>query len=326
MDPKEEADDSSHSSEPCLQITVDSAQAGLRLDQFLAQIIPSVSRALISAAIRDGHIRVDGLCRKSSHRLKERENISGCVEKPPPLRLTPEHIDFPVLFEDEFLMVLSKPPGLVVHPGSGNDRGTLVNGLLYHCQAIADVGDKLRPGIVHRLDKDTSGIILVAKQDSVHRALVDSFKNRRLIKEYRALLHGVLREKRGRLVAPIGRHPVNRQKMAINLVGGRHAVSNWEVLREFAGRYSLAKVTIETGRTHQIRVHMASLGCPVAGDRVYGPNRDNRSFPRQLLHASRLVFRHPVTDQLLDLTADIWPDFMTILENLDRQYGAEEQQ
>lgn len=324
MDSKVEADGDSKSSARCFQITIDSGQAGLRLDQFLAQIIPSVSRASISTAIRDGNIRVDGVCRKNSCRLKAGAAISGFIEKPAPLQVAPEKIDFPVLYEDEFLMLLAKPPGLVVHPGSGNSHGTLVNGLVYHCRAIADVGDSLRPGIVHRLDKDTSGILLVAKQDFVHRALVDSFKNRRLVKEYIALLHGVPREKRGRLVASIGRHPVNRQKMAISLVGGRHAVSNWEVLQEFSGRYSLVKVAIETGRTHQIRVHMASLGCPVAGDTVYGPNRDNQRFPRQLLHASRLVFRHPVTAELLDRTADIWPDFLEILKELEQQYGAEE--
>ncbi|KJR97875.1 MAG: hypothetical protein VR65_22945 [Desulfobulbaceae bacterium BRH_c16a] len=323
MESQEEADGGFKSSERCFQVTIDSVQAGIRLDQFLVQIIPSVSRALISTAIRDGHISVDGACRKNSYRLKEGETISGLVEKSELGHVEPEKIDFPVLYEDEFLMLLSKPPGLVVHPGSGNSRGTLVNGLVHHCRSIAAVGDSMRPGIVHRLDKDTSGIMVVAKQDFVHRALVDSFKNRKLVKEYIALLHGVPRERRGRLVASIGRHPVNRQKMAICPVGGRHAVSNWEVLQEFAGRYSLVKVGIETGRTHQIRVHMASLGCPVAGDTVYGPNRDNHIFPRQMLHASRLVFRHPVKDEPLDLTADLWPDFQEILEKLDRQYGME---
>lgn len=324
MESEEEVVDCSKSFEGCFQITINPGLTGLRLDQFLVQTIPAVSRALISKSINDGHIRVDGLNRKSGYRIKAGETIGGYVEKSEPVHVEPEEIDFPVLYEDDFLMLLSKPPGLVVHPGSGNHHGTLVNGLVHHCRSIAGVGDSLRPGIVHRLDKDTSGIMLVAKQDFVHRSLVDIFKNRKLTKEYIALLHGVPREKRGRLVAAIGRHPVNRQKMAISLVGGKHAVSNWEVLQEFAGRYSLVKVVIETGRTHQIRVHMASLGCPVAGDTVYGPNRDNHWFPRQLLHASRLSFRHPVTDVLLDRTADLWPDFMEILRDLDRQYGGEE--
>ena len=323
MEHTEDYDNGSYPSASCFQFTIDPGLAGLRLDQYLAQTLPSVSRAIISSAIRDGHVAVNGLSRKSSYRLKAGETITGSIESSRTLNVEPEQIDFPILYEDEFLLVLSKPPGLVVHPGNGNFRGTLVNGLVHHCQAIAEVGDKLRPGIVHRLDKDTSGIMLVAKQDVVHRSLVDSFKNRQLFKEYIALLHGVPRDKRGRLVANIGRHPVNRQKMAILHVGGRHAVSNWEVLQEFAGRFSLVKVVIETGRTHQIRVHMASLGCPVAGDAVYGPNRDNNLFPRQLLHASRLVFDHPVSGDRLDMTAALWPDFKEILRAMEQQYGVD---
>lgn len=324
MEADEEADDEVQFAGDGFHLTVDAAQSGIRLDQFLAQSIPAVSRASISTAIRDGHILVDGLHRKSSYRIRPGETIRGIVEKPEPVHLEPEKIDFTILYEDDFLLLLSKPPGLVVHPGSGNSRGTLVNALVHHCRAIAEVGDKLRPGIVHRLDKDTSGIMLVAKQDSVHRALVDCFKNRRLTKEYIALLHGVPRERQGRLVAPIGRHPVNRQKMAINTAAGKHAATNWQVLQVFSGRYSLVKLVIETGRTHQIRVHMASLGCPVAGDVVYGSHRDNSLFPRQMLHASRLIFPHPVTDELLDHSAGLWPDFLEVLQWLEHQYGREE--
>jgi len=185
--------------------------------------------------------------------------------------------------------------------------------LVYYCQSIASVGEELRPGIVHRLDKDTSGIMLVAKTNFVHRMLVEGFKNRLLTKEYLALVHGVLKDKKGRLVAAIGRHPVNRQKMSIRPENGRHAVSNWEVLKEFDGKYSLVKVTIETGRTHQIRVHMAHLGCPVAGDTTYGANRRNNYFPRQLLHASRLALKHPISDQVLDVKAPLWLDFKNAL-------------
>lgn len=301
---------------PCgntFQLPIDAGLAGMRLDQFLALTIPTVSRSVLAHSIRKGHISVDAVCRKNSYRLKEGEVVSGAIEKQAEIDVQPQPIDFRILYEDEFLLILSKPPGLVVHPGNGNSQGTLVNGLVYYCQTIAEVGDSLRPGIVHRLDKDTSGIMLVAKQDFVHRKLVDDFKNRRLTKEYLALLHGVLKAKNGRLVASIGRHPVHRQKMAITEHGGRYAVSNWQVLQEFPHAFSLAKIVIETGRTHQIRVHMAHLGCPVAGDRVYGSHRDNSAFPRQLLHASRLVFHHPVTDVLMDYTADLWPDFADIL-------------
>lgn len=321
MESNEDADSDFPSPANGFQITVEFGQAGIRLDQFLAQAISSVSRASITSAIRDGHVLVDGECRKNSYRLRAGEIIRGFVEKPEAIHVAPEKIDLTILYEDEFLLLLSKPPGLVVHPGSGNSRGTLVNALVHHCQSIAEIGDRLRPGIVHRLDKDTSGIMLVAKQEDIHRTLVDSFKNRRVIKEYIALLHGVPRERRGRLVAPIGRHPVNRQKMAISLVTGKHAVTNWEILREFGGRYTLARLTIETGRTHQIRVHMASLGCPVAGDRVYGSHRDNVLFSRQMLHAARLMINHPMTGEQLDYTADLWPDFQEILEKLEGLFG-----
>lgn len=324
MTANDEAADDVVPSREGFQFVVDAGSTGVRLDQFLAQHLVTASRALISAAIRDEQIQVDGIRRKNSYRLRAGEMVGGFVEKVQPIDIVPEKIDFGLLYEDEFLLLLSKPPGLVVHPGSGNSRGTLVNALLHHCRAIADVGDSSRPGIVHRLDKDTSGIMLVAKQDAIHRALVDCFKNRKLIKEYVALLHGVPKEKHGRLVAPIGRHPVNRQKMAIRPATGKHAVTNWHVLQEFGGRYSLVKMVIETGRTHQIRVHMASLGCPVAGDVVYGSHRDNSPFPRQMLHASRLVFHHPVTGELIDQSAEIWPDFQEVLGELERRYGREE--
>ncbi|MBU1565024.1 MAG: RluA family pseudouridine synthase [Proteobacteria bacterium] len=305
---------SSHSNS--FKIAIDAGLAGIRLDQFLSLTIPSISRSALANSIRKGHIYVDAVCRKSSYRLKEGEIVSGNIEKQEVIDVKPQPIDLTIIYEDEFLLLLSKPPGLVVHPGSGNSHGTLVNGLVHYCQSIAEVGDSLRPGIVHRLDKDTSGIMLVAKQDFVHRKLVDDFKNRRLTKEYLALLHGVLREKSGRLVASVGRHPVHRQKMAVIDNGGRHAVSNWQVLQEFSNTFTLVKIIIETGRTHQIRVHMAHIGCPVVGDRVYGAHRDNSAFPRQLLHASRLVFHHPITDQPMDHVADLWPDFAGIVREL----------
>ena len=316
MESKQAAPNTIRCSERNFQVKIDAGMTGMRLDQCLSFNLPSVSRAMVISSIRKGLILVDGVHRKSSYRLKADEILQGTVESKAAIDVLPEKIDFPILYEDDSLLLISKPPGLVVHPGSGNENGTLVNGLLYHCQMIADVGDSLRPGIVHRLDKDTTGIMVVAKTESVHRLLVDCFKNRRLEKEYLALLHGVPKEKTGRIVASIGRHPVQRQKMAIRPTGGKYAASRWEVLQAFDNRYSLVKVVIETGRTHQIRVHMAHLGCPVVGDRVYGSGRDNSHFPRQLLHASRLAFHHPETAVFLDKTAVLWPDFEEILKGL----------
>ncbi len=297
-------------------IKIDNRVAGIRVDQFLSQYFPSVSRACISASIRNGFIKVEGCARKNSYRLKFGETVSGTVVEQKEIEVLPEKVDFQILFEDENILLLSKPPGIVVHPGSGNHSGTLVNGLVYHCQAIAGVGDRLRPGIVHRLDKDTSGIMLAAKTELVQGKLVELFKNRDIEKSYLALLHGRMKEETGRLVAPIGRHPVNRKKMAVRSNSGRHAVSNWKVLKELAGNFSLVRVTIETGRTHQIRVHMAHLGNPVVGDRVYGGNRDNTHYPRQLLHAHHLVFQHPVTKKKMDWTAPLWGDFADVLQRL----------
>ena len=316
MDSKEATPGRSRRSGDHFQVTIDAGLTGMRLDQFLSHYLPAVSRNLIISSIRNGLILVDNIQKKSSYRLKEDETLTGSIKSKPAIEVLPEQIDFPILYEDDALLLLSKPPGLVVHPGSGNHHGTLANGLVHHCQSIAEAGDTLRPGIVHRLDKDTSGIMVIAKTDSVHQLLVDSFKNRRLQKEYLALVHGVLKEKTGRIVASIGRHPVQRQKMAVRVTGGKHAVSSWHVLGVLANRFSLVKVVIETGRTHQIRVHMAHLGCPVVGDKVYGAGKDNSLFPRQLLHASRLIFHHPITGVLIDKSAGLWPDFSQILRDL----------
>jgi len=255
--------------------------------------------------------------------LKAGEKITGSLIVPPALNIVAEEIDFDILFEDEYLLVLSKPPDLVVHPGSGHHSGTLVNGLVYYCDSINMVGDPVRPGLVHRLDKDTSGIMLVAKQNQVHRGLIDAFQSQSIDKYYTALLLGILDEKEGRIAANIGRHPVHRQKMAIRRMGGKFAATNWQVIQEFGFGCSLVRLKIETGRTHQIRVHMASLGHPVAGDQLYGRKRGPMSFPRQMLHASRIRFVHPATKRKMTFEAPLWPDFAVILQKLEQVESTE---
>lgn len=296
---------------------IDRRQAGIRLDHFLVQVVPDISRSLLTSSIRSGSILVNELEKKSSYKLRENDKVTGRWNVEPVLHVEPEEMPLQILYEDEYLLVLSKPPGLVVHPGSGNHRGTLVNGLVFHCRNIAGVGDVLRPGIVHRLDKDTSGVMLVAKDEKILRLLAEDFKLRRMDKEYIALLHGIMRERQGRIVAAIGRHSVNRQKMAVRERTGRHAVTNWQVIGEFEDRFSLVRLQIETGRTHQIRVHMSHLKHPVAGDAVYGSHRQNQRLPRQMLHASRLGFIHPVTGRRLDIMAPLWPDFLQVLLDLN---------
>ena len=292
---------------------IDEKHVGVRLDQFLALHLPHLSRSQIAASIREKVILVGEQPKKIGYRLKFGETISGAVMEEKPLEVQAEKIDFPILFEDEWLLFLSKPPGLVVHPGSGNHTGTLVNGLVHHCETIAGVGDSVRPGIVHRLDKDTSGVMVVAKTEAVHRALVNAFKEHQLEKEYLTLVQGIPRQSEGRVVAAIGRHHINRQKMAVKMIGGKHAASNWQLLESYVGGLSLLRVRIETGRTHQIRVHMAHLGLPVVGDAVYGNAKSKTGYPRQMLHASRLLLHHPVTGRTMDVKAPLWQDFDAIL-------------
>lgn len=295
---------------------VDEKHGGVRLDQFISLQVPSLSRSQVSSAIRKKLLKVDGIVKKSSYRLKAGETVTGVVESEKPLEVVAEKVEFETLFEDEWLLFISKPPGLVVHPGSGNYSGTLVHGLVHHCSSIAGVGDSIRPGIVHRLDKDTSGVMVVAKSNSVHRALISSFKNHDLYKEYTALVHGVPQQQSGRIVGSIGRHHIHRQKMEVKEVGGKFAATNWELVDLYNGGLSLVRLVIETGRTHQIRVHMAHLGHPVAGDTVYGNSRPQGRFPRQLLHASRLVLNHPVTGRKMDVKAPLWSDFESVLSQL----------
>lgn len=303
---------------------INTEQAGSRLDHFLVRAIPGASRSVLAEAVRQGLFTVDKLHRKTSYCLKAGECVAGSLPAPPVSELVPEKIPLDIFFEDSYLLVLSKPPGLVVHPGSGNHVGTLVNGLLHHCQAIVSAGDdERRPGIVHRLDKDTSGLMVVAKEEETHRRLVDAFKNRMVDKRYLALVHGLFERKTGRIAASIGRHPIHRQKMSIR-ENGRFAATSWQVLREFSGRFSLVRLQIETGRTHQIRVHMASLGHPVAGDLLYGGSHRNKRFPRQMLHSAQLSFTHPVTGKQMFFSAPPWPDFSLILDQLTAETEQEE--
>ncbi len=300
-----------------LEVRVSAEMAGIRFDHFLMQCIADSSRSCLAQSIRLGLMLVDGKKKKSSYRLKADEFISGTVFQATAPEIIAQKVPFDILFEDDSLIILSKPPGIVVHPGAGNPDFTLVNGLLHHCQEIADVGNQIRPGIVHRLDKDTSGIMVAAKTATCHRLLIDAFKDRTVDKEYVALVFGFLKQKNGRIVAPISRHPKHRQKMTVCDEGkGRYAASNWQVLEEYSEGCSLVRVQIETGRTHQIRVHFSSFGHPVAGDMLYGRARNTRKYPRQMLHAHSLTFIHPISGEKLDYSAPVWQDFQEIVDEL----------
>lgn len=289
----------------------------LRLDQFLALSFDQYSRSQLRELIKSGLILVNGVQVKPGYRLKGGDVIDGTIESvSEPLILQPQDIAFEILEEDSDYLIIAKPPGLVVHPGSGNVDGTLVNGLLFRFGNFGEVGDASRPGIVHRLDKDTSGVMVIARTSRAHANLVNQFKSRQVKKTYLALVIGVMQEETGRIVAPIGRHPVHRQKMAVRDSSGRYAVSNWKCMRSFT-HHTLVEVHIETGRTHQIRVHLAHVGFPVAGDHLYGPSREHAMFPRQMLHAWKLSFSHPHTGEKVDAQADLPDDFTRVLAHLE---------
>jgi 23S rRNA pseudouridine1911/1915/1917 synthase len=291
----------------------------VRLDLFLAREYPDISRALFQKWIRQGMALVNGARAKSSLILKGGEAV--WVEIPPPedSNLKPEPIPLEIIWEDESLLALNKPPGLVVHPAPGHATGTLVHALLYHLKNLSAIGGTYRPGIVHRLDKDTSGVLLVAKTDQAHQALSRQFKSGTMAKHYLALALGCPSREEGIIEAPIGRHPVQRKKMAIR-PEGRPAVTAWQRLFCYQGRLCLLFLSPKTGRTHQIRVHLKSLGHPVWGDPLYdGKKRlaDFPSPPRTMLHALSISFRHPREDKVLSLTAPFPPDFLEVTKKLD---------
>ena len=299
---------------------VESEEAGQRLDHFLVHRYLDQSRSSLHKLIGNGDILVDGQIVKAGYRLRVNDTISIFFPQQLPSAIIPEQVYFPVLFEDEHLLVISKPPGLVVHPANGHHSGTLVHGLLYRCKNLPTV-DVGRPGIVHRLDKETSGVMLVAKTEQALRTLMDDFKDRKIQKTYHALLLRCPQELDGRIVAPIGRHPVDRKKMAVRLDHGKYAATNWHVMECFANGWCLVKIGIETGRTHQIRVHMASRKVPVVGDSLYGGTIDRNAVTkptRQMLHASTLHFSHPFSGEKLIFTAPLWEDMQSLLDILRR--------
>jgi 23S rRNA pseudouridine1911/1915/1917 synthase len=299
--------------------------AGARLDAFLAARVEGVSRSTLKRAIDDGDVLVGGRAAKPSLKLKGGERVEVELPAPPPSEVEPEEIPLDVLHEDEEVVVVNKPAGLVVHPAAGVHSGTLANALAFHFGQLAGRGHSLRPGIVHRLDRDTSGAIVVAKTPRAHESLSDQFRERTVFKSYAALVHGVTKEEKGRIEEPLARDPRNRTRMAV-VRGGRAALSLWRVRRHFT-RFTLLDVQIKTGRTHQIRVHLAWIKHPVVGDETYGGGRDRTlpdpalrarvaSLGRQFLHAERLGFHHPATGEWLGFTAPLPPDLSEFLDAL----------
>lgn len=291
---------------------------GVRLDKYLAGRLGDLSRVAVQRLIDGGQVAVNAEVVKASYKVRAGDQLVVHLPDVELDELAAEPIPLDVVYEDDALLVVDKPAGMVVHPAPGHPGGTLVNAVLAHCPELAST-DSERPGIVHRLDRDTSGLILVAKRENVRRALQRQFRDRLVDKTYLALLDGHLQPTWGRVEAPLGRDPVHRQRMAV-LPGGREAITDYHVLEQFAhqvgpaaGDYSLVQVEPHTGRTHQIRVHLASIGHPVVGDRVYGRRRVRLPVARQFLHAQRLGFRHPVTGRRMMLESPLPGDLAAVL-------------
>ncbi|KKM12414.1 pseudouridine synthase [Clostridiales bacterium PH28_bin88] len=292
---------------------------GERLDVYLAREVPDLSRSRVQKLVADGLVTVNGNVAKANYRVKANDRIVLTVPEPEVPEAVPEPIPLDILYEDADLIVVNKPRGMVVHPAAGNYRGTLVNALLYHCQDLSGINGSLRPGIVHRIDKDTSGVLVAAKNDEAHRCLASQIKEHTVTRVYVALVHGRVTAPAGIVDAPIGRHPVDRQRMAVVSKNARRAVTHYRLLEVFHD-YTLVEARLETGRTHQIRVHMSYLGHPVVGDPKYAPGRKNPfSLESQALHARVLGFRHPRTGDYMEFEAPLPPVFREILATLRKE-------
>ena len=301
-----------------IYLTAGSEDAGVRLDSFLAAALPDVTRSAAARLIETGQATVNGRAVSKSCKLSGGEEIAVTLPEPEPIEALPQDIPLDVVYEDDDVIVVNKPVGLVVHPAPGHPDSTLVNALLYHCgSTLSGVGGALRPGIVHRIDRDTSGLIIAATNDAAHQALSAQLQDHTLARTYEAVVTGNLREDSGTVAAPIGRHHTDRKKMAVTDHGGKPAVTHWEVLERFPG-YTHVRCRLETGRTHQIRVHMAHIGHPIYGDTVYGAKKPVPGLTGQCLHAVGLRFLHPRTGETVELSCPLNEEFEAVLEKLRR--------
>ena len=297
-----------------LHLTAD--RAGERVDQFLARTLPELTRSAAQRLLEEGAVTRGGGRVKKNDKTAPGDVFTVVLPDPAPIDVLPQKIPLDVIYEDGDVIVVNKPVGLVVHPAPGHPDGTLVNALLYHCGAsLSGINGALRPGIVHRIDRDTSGLIIAAKNDFAHLALAEQLQDHSLYREYEAVCVGNLKQDAGTVRAPIARHPTDRKRMAVDVLHGREAVTHWTVLERLGG-YTHIQCRLETGRTHQIRVHMAKLGHPLLGDTVYGAKKPYPGLAGQCLHARRLSFTHPRTGRRMALECPLPPYFAQVLTKL----------
>ena len=286
-----------------------------RLDAFLASSLDGLTRSQATRLIESGEVAVNGRAVGKSYKLAGGEDIAVTLPEPEPVEAVPQDIPLDVVYEDADVIVVNKPSGMVVHPAPGHPDGTLVNALLYHCAGtLSGIGGALRPGIVHRIDRDTSGLIIAAKNDAAHQYLSAQLADHTLARTYECIVVGALREDRGTVDAPIARHPTDRKRMAV-VAGGREAVTHWEVIARYPG-YTHVRCRLETGRTHQIRVHMAYIGHPILGDTVYGAKKEVPGLTGQCLHAVGLRFLHPRTHEVMELSCPLPDEFTRMLQKI----------
>lgn len=299
--------------------TVSEELDGERIDKCINYLMEDLSRSYIQKLIKDGQTTVNGNCIKPNYRVTETDTI--CLHLPDAIEpdILPEDIPLDILYEDEDLLIVNKPKGMVAHPAAGHLSGTLVNAVMYHCEGqLSGINGIMRPGIVHRIDRDTTGSIIICKNDSSHTCIANQLKEHSIVRRYHAIVHGVLKEQEGTIDAPIGRHPNERKKMAVNIKNGKEAITHYKVLKHF-DKYTYIECRLETGRTHQIRVHMASIGHPLLGDEVYSNRKIPWKLQGQTLHAKTLGLIHPSTGSYLEVDAPLPEYFSHLLEILSNQ-------
>ena len=288
----------------------------MRLDKYLAEQFPEQTRSYLQKLIKDGEVLVNGKNVKTGYQLSKGDEVSVNIPEPKELDVEPQKMDLDIVYEDDDVILINKPKGMVVHPAPGHTTDTLVNGLLYHCKDnLSGINGVARPGIVHRIDRDTTGILIVCKNDMSHNSIAAQLKEHSINRRYRALVHGNLKEDTGTVEGAIGRHPIDRKKMSINEKNGKPAVTHYTVLERF-GNYTLIECKLETGRTHQIRVHMTSIGHPLVGDEVYGPAKCPFKLQGQCLHAMVLGFVHPRSGEYMEFSAELPEYFEELLRKL----------